>query len=32
MFALQNINCIEPKLKKLLSQTKLAIFIDIDGT
>ena len=32
MFALQNINCIEPKLIKLLFQNKLAIFLDIDGT
>ena len=32
MSTIQNINCIELGIIKLLSQNKLAIFLDIDGT
>ena len=32
MLKLQNINCIQSRIIKLLSQNKLAIFLDIDGT
>ena len=32
MLIFQNINCIESRIIKLLSQNKLAIFLDIDGT
>ena len=32
MLKFQNINCIESRIIKLLSQNKLAIFLDIDGT
>ena len=32
MHIFQNINCIESRIIKLLSQNKLAIFLDIDGT
>lgn len=32
MLIFQNINCIESRIIKLLSQNKLAVFLDIDGT